>query len=238
MHILVLGASGDIGGQIVKDLAEAGHTFSLHYHTNHERIADLVEVLPAEAVFEIIQSDLSTMQGIEHCIQHVQFNPEAIIFAQGQSNDSLFTEASTVEMDALLKVHVQATWHISQAFLPAMIKKQFGHLLVLSSVWGEVGASHEVVYSSVKGAQNSFVKALAKEVAPSGVLVNGIAPGFIDTQMNQQFSDEERQTLKSSIPLGRLGKAEDISHLVTFLLSEQSSYITGQVMHVTGGWMH
>src|SRR5699024_4133453 len=139
-------------------------------------------------------------------------------------------------MDYMLSLHVKAPWKITQHFLQPMIRKQYGKIIFITSIWGEVGASNEVVYSSVKGAQNSFVKALAKEVGPSGVLVNGISPGFINTKMNRHLTEEDISNIVSEIPLNRIGLPKDVANAVSFLMSEKASYIQGDIIKVTGGW--
>jgi 3-oxoacyl-[acyl-carrier protein] reductase len=117
-----------------------------------------------------------------------------------------------------------------------MVKKREGNIIVISSIWGIVGASCEVLYSMVKGGQNSFVKALAKELAPSNIRVNAIAPGAIKTRMLSNFTEEELKALEDEIPLGRLGNPNEVAQTVSFLASKNSSYITGQVISVNGGW--
>src|SRR5690625_2725468 len=109
-------------------------------------------------------------------------------------------------------------------------------IVFITSIWGHVGASFEVVYSTVKGAQNSFVKSLAKEVGPNGISVNGVSPGFIDTKMNQHLLQEEKAAIISDIPLNRAGLATDVSHTVLFLLDDKANYIQGEIVHITGGW--
>ncbi|GEN57806.1 3-ketoacyl-ACP reductase [Halolactibacillus alkaliphilus] len=235
-HVLIIGASGAIGQQIVKDLSEKDYSFSLHYHKGIERLTHQLASLPKESVFEVVQGDLSTPTGIASFIKQITFTPDAIVFAQGQASYGLLTDLTSQDMTALLSVHVESLWRITQHFLPAMIKKRHGEIVVISSIWGECGASYEVAYSTVKGAQIAFVKALAKEVGPSRVRVNAVTPGFIDTTMNQQLSNDERLGLLEDIPLGRLGEVRDVSHLVRFLLADESSYVTGEVMRVSGGW--
>src|SRR5699024_4053433 len=113
--------------------------------------------------------------------------------------------------EEMLMQHVKAPWKITKTLLPMMLEKQSGRIVFITSIWGERGASHEVLYSSVKGAQNSFIKALAKEVAASGVYVNGISPGFIATKMNAHLSEEETQAVIDTIPMERAGKPEEIA---------------------------
>lgn len=235
-HGLIIGASGAIGSQIAYELGQAGYTLSLHYASNQQAIKETVNRLPEETVLETLQYDLSTIEGIQSCIDAVSFNPDFIIFAQGQASHGLFTEASSDVMHALNTTHLLATWRISQAFLPHMIRQRHGHLIVISSIWAERAASHEVIYSSVKGGQIAFVRSLAEEVASSNIQVNAISPGFIDTKMNDQFSPDERLGLLREIPMGRFGQADDVSHLVTFLLDRESNYLTGENIKLTGGW--
>ena len=117
-----------------------------------------------------------------------------------------------------------------------MIANKRGNIVVISSIWGLTGASCEVVYSMVKGGQNAFVKALAKELAPSGIRVNAVAPGAIDTDMLRRFSEEELQSIANDIPIGRIGKPDEVAKTVSFLVSDAASYITGQIISVNGGW--
>src|SRR5699024_4869550 len=120
--------------------------------------------------------------------------------------------------------------------LPSMIQKKAGKIVFITSIWGDVGASHEVVYSAVKGAQNIFVKALAKEVAPSGISINAVSPGFIDTKMNRHLIMKEIETIISEIPMNRAGSSSEIAYTVSFLLDNISSYIQGEIIGVYGGW--
>src|SRR5699024_6474423 len=109
-------------------------------------------------------------------------------------------------------------------------------IIFITSIWGDIGASNEVIYSSVKGAQNSFVRALANEIGPSGVSVNAVSPGFIDTKMNNHLQNEEKESIICSIPLIRSVLSSDVSHTVSFLMDEKYSYIQGEIVHITGGW--
>ncbi|WP_338368208.1 SDR family oxidoreductase, partial [Enterococcus faecium] len=136
----------------------------------------------------------------------------------------------------LIQVHVTSPILLTKLLLPKLISKKAGSIVAITSIWGQTGAANEVVYSTVKGAQISFVKALSKELAPSGIRVNGVAPGAIETPMLSSFSPDELDAVKSEIPISRLGTPEDIAHGVEFLLSEKADYITGQILSINGGW--
>ncbi|AXI09143.1 SDR family oxidoreductase [Oceanobacillus sp. 143] len=235
-NVLVIGASGEIGISIAKRLAEDGHQLILHYNQNEERISELRKQLNNNSILTAIQADLSNELEIEKFLSKLVFSVDMIVFASGRAQYGVFHETSKMIMDEMLTLHVKAPWLITKALLPSMLHKKYGKIILISSIWGEVGASYEVIYSTVKGAQNSFVKALAKEVAPSGISVNGISPGFIETKMNHHLSEEEKEILISDIPMNRAGKPDEISHVVSFLLDDRSSYIQGEIIRVTGAW--
>jgi 3-oxoacyl-[acyl-carrier protein] reductase len=140
------------------------------------------------------------------------------------------------EIQQMVQLQITSPYMISKELIPSMVSRKKGNIVVISSIWGEIGASCEVLYSMVKGGQNTFVKALAKELAPSGIRVNAIAPGAVATDMLQSFSEEDLADLEEEIPLGRIGKPEEIADAVLFLSSNHASYITGQVLSVNGGW--
>ncbi len=139
------------------------------------------------------------------------------------------------EWDAMLHTNLSSLFHTSKFAIPMMLKNHQGSIINISSIWGNDGASCEVAYSASKGGVNSFTKALAKELAPSGIRVNAIACGVIDTDMNNTLSAHEKDTLISEIGLGRLGYPREIADCVVFLASKKASYITGQILTVDGG---
>ena len=136
----------------------------------------------------------------------------------------------------MVQLQITSPFLLTKYLLPSMIRKKAGDIIVITSVWGFMGASCEVLYSMVKGGLNTFVKALAKEVAPSGIRVNGIAPGIIDTKMNSHLTEEEREALRQEIPMGRFGKPSEVADLVEFLLSERATYINGEIISINGAW--
>ena len=155
----------------------------------------------------------------------------------GISYIGLFNEMKYNMWDDIIDVNLKGVYNCTHLVLPYMINKKKGSVVNISSVWGDRGASCEVIYSSTKGAVNSFTKALAKELGPCDIKVNAIACGVIDTEMNAFLSEEEKKTLIDEIPFTRFGRAEEVAELVYFLASDNSSYLSGQVIAVDGAWI-
>lgn len=235
-NVLIIGASGDIGVAIAKQMAQDGYQLLLHFHQNNKSLTSLRENVNNECILTEIKADLSHADGIKYLLERLVFPVEAVVIASGKAQHSLFQNTTEGEMDAMLTLHVKAPWMIVNHVLPSMIQQKRGAITFITSIWGDVGASNEVMYSSVKGAQNSFVKALAKEVAMSGISVNAISPGFIDTKMNQHFSPEEKQAIVDQIPMNRPGSPDEIAHTVSFLMDEKSNYIQGEIIGINGAW--
>ena len=236
-NVLIIGASGDIGAAITKQTAKEGHQLMLHYHANKDVMDELMEGFTEGQLLQVIQADLSNLEGINKFLAALVFRVDIIIYASGREAFGLFQDMSVQKMDEMLTLHVKAPWMITKQLLPGMVKNESGKIILITSVWGEVGASNEVLYSTVKGAQNSFVKALAKEVAPSGIAVHAISPGFIDTKMNASLSTEERAEIYESIPLKRAGLPSEVAETVTYLLEADSGYLNGQIIQISGGWI-
>lgn len=235
-NALIVGASGDIGIAIAKKLAKDGYQLLLHYNKNKQAITKLKKEIDQDCILSVSQANLSSEKEINQFIKQIAFPVHMIIFASGNAYYGLFQEMKEDTIKNMLTLHVKAPLLITKHLLPQMIQKRSGKIIFITSIWGSVGASYEVLYSTVKGAQNSFIKALAKEVAPSGISVNGISPGFIDTKMNNHLRKEERAAIVSDIPIQRSGTVDDIAHTVRFLCDEQTKYIQGEIIQVTGGW--
>ncbi|MGM8366465.1 elongation factor P 5-aminopentanone reductase [Virgibacillus sp. W0181] len=235
-NVLIIGASGDIGIAIAKQLAAEGYTLLLHYHKNRQPIDQLMDGIDQEQIIAVMQADLSQENDIKAFVTKIVFPVDSIVFVSGKVNFGLFQDASIEAMNDMLTLHVKAPWIITKHLLPPMIQECYGKIIFITSIWASDGASNEVMYSSVKGAQNSFVKALAKEVARSGISVNGISPGFIDTKMNAHLTEKDRDVIIDSIPVNRPGLAEEVAYTVLFLLSDKAAYIQGEVIRVSGGW--
>jgi 3-oxoacyl-[acyl-carrier protein] reductase len=234
---LVTGASGGIGQAIALRLAQDGYSLYLHYHQNEKAIDQLIYKLQqtSEGDYIPVQADLSSPTGYKTLAQNI-FSIDCIIHNSGNSHYGLLTDLTDEQLQIMMAVHVNSPIMLTRELLPKLISQKSGNIIVISSIWGQTGAACEVAYSAAKGAQLAFVKALSKEVGLNGIRVNAIAPGIIDTPMIDEFSSEDLDTITSEIPMGKIGKPQHIADSVSFLLSEQSSYITGQTIAINGGW--
>lgn len=235
-YALITGASGGIGQAVAVKLASKGYHLYLQYNRNENTIKELLEKLaPFGGEYIAIQANLAELEGYKQVCSQI-FSLDSIIHCSGNSHYGLLVDLQLEEAESLMRVHVISPLMLTKELLPKLIKKRSGNIVVISSIWGQTGASCEVAYSAAKGAQISFVKALSKEVALSGIRVNAIAPGAVETPMMSQFTAEDKEMLQYEIPMGRLGLPEEVANGVSFLLSNESSYITGQVLSINGGW--
>ncbi|PID25630.1 elongation factor P 5-aminopentanone reductase [Sporosarcina sp. P7] len=235
---LVLGASGGIGEVICKQLAKAGWSLYMHYNANENQLDllryELEENYPNQQ-FRSVQADFRVELAAEKLAGSIQ-SVQAIIVANGQAVVKLLSETSELEMSELWQVHVQNPARLIALLSEKLRKQDVSYIVFIGSIWGSTGAAGEVMYSAVKGAQHAFVKAYAKESAFSGIRVNAIAPGWIDTRMNQEFSAEERQMVLEQIPLLSVGTPQEIANMVEFMLSGKADYMTGEIIQINGGW--
>ncbi|MED0586413.1 elongation factor P 5-aminopentanone reductase [Bacillus subtilis] len=235
---LITGASGGIGKSISETLAARGYNLLLHYNTNQNAAAKLAEKL--SEMFgvnaEILQADLSAQDGADKLTSSIVQPIDAIVLNSGRSHFGLITDVDNATVQEMVQLHVASPYMLTRNLLPGMIRNKSGAIVAVSSIWGETGASCEVLYSMAKGAQHSFIKGLAKELAPSGIRVNAVAPGAVDTNMMNQFTAAEKEEIADEIPIGRLARPQEIADATAFLLSEKASYITGQILSVNGGW--
>ncbi|MBC2313637.1 SDR family oxidoreductase [Listeria welshimeri] len=236
-YAFVTGASGEIGQAICIALAKAGWNLYLHYYQNRQAVEDIVPKLQAENIDVIlIQADFDDFSSLKEIEKQV-FQVDAFIHAAGHSHYALFQDTTDLDMTKLWNVHMYMPMRLIQIFIPKLMKSQQGRIVFISSIWGEIGASMEVVYSTVKGAQIAFCKALSQEVGLSGITVNAVTPGVVKTKMMDQFSLEEKEILRQEIPLKRFAKPEEIAETIEFLTSKKASYITGEVLRLNGGWL-
>lgn len=162
---------------------------------------------------------------------------DVLVNNAGLSLSGLFTDITPEQEKRIWEVNVLGTMNCSRYAIPYMLNGKYGKIINISSMWGQIGASCEVHYSAAKAAVIGFTKALAKELGPSGINVNCIAPGFIDTKMNELYGEDVFQEFKEETPLGRLGRPEDIAGAISFLASESADFITGQVIGINGGYI-
>lgn len=238
---IVTGASRGIGKGIAIELAKAGCCVVINYKSNDEDAnKTFQEIRELGAYALIIKGDVSNYEFSKQMIKTTVEKLgkiDILINNAGISKVGLFMDATPCEWDNILNVNLKGTINCSHNVVKEMIKQKSGSIINISSMWGEVGASCEVIYSASKGAINAFTKALAKELAPSNIRVNAIAPGVIDTEMNKWLTPSERMSLTNEIPMMKFGEVSDIGMLVTFLASKNSKYITGQVITIDGGFL-
>lgn len=237
---LVIGGSGGIGSAIALDLAQRGARIGVGYAAGAARANAVVQAIEAVGgVGHAVRGDVRTESGCATLVEDVQRvwgRLDILVYAAGIDLWKLALDTSETEWRHLLEVNLQGAFFSAKAALPTMLAQGWGRILLIGSVWGEVGAASEVAYSAAKAGLSGMTRALAKEVARSGITVNAVAPGVIDTPMNDRFDDEERAALEARIPVGRIGTGRDVAHAVRFLTSEDAAYVTGHVLWVTGGF--
>lgn len=227
---LVTGGTGGIGTAICRRLAEDGYYVIVNYFHSKKK----AEKISAEINGTHVRFDVADAEAVSESVNKLG-HIDLLINNAGISEIELFTSISKETANKILGVNLIGTMNCARAVLPSMINKKNGCIINISSMWGQCGASCEVDYSASKSGVIGFTKALAKEVAPSGIRVNCIAPGFIMTEMNKCFTSEELDEIRTEIPLGTFGQPRHIADAVSFLASSSAEYITGQVLAVNGG---
>ncbi len=227
---LVTGGSGGIGSAICRKLASEGYFVYVNYCRN----AAKAKAIAAEIGGKAVGFDVADRSAVEKAIADIG-DIDLLVNNSGVSVIGLFDSIDQSTADHLLMTDLAGTMNCSRCAVKSMIRNKSGNIINIASMWGEVGASCEVDYSAAKAGVIGFTKALAKEVAPSGIRVNCVSPGFILTEMNSHFSDDDLALIKEDIPLGIFGKPEHIADAVAFLASDSAEYITGQILGVNGG---
>ena len=227
---LVTGGAGGIGEAISRRLAKDGYFVYINYSRSKEK----AEKIALEINGQAVQFDISDTDAVKKAIEDIG-TLDLLVNNAGISEIELFTSISQKSADSILNVNLKGTMNCARAVLKDMINRKSGNIINISSMWGQCGASCEVDYSASKAGIIGFTKALAKEVAPSGIRVNCIAPGFIMTEMNRRFSEDDLELIREEIPLGIFGEPRHIANAAAFLASDKSEYITGQVLAVNGG---
>lgn len=236
---LVMGASGDIGAAICRELAAEGWSLYCHYHSQKEKVLSFVSELqisyPQQDFFMVSLNMLKEEQLPDFLAG--LFQVDGVVFASGYTYYELLSAISGTQMDELWQIHVKTPILLLQSLEAKLKRSSRGRVVFIGSVYGHRGSSMETIYSAVKGAQEGFVKAYAKETASLGITVNLVAPGAVATRMNQEWTPVELDTLAGEIPIGRMALPEEIASACTYLMSEKASYTTGIVLPVTGGWL-
>lgn len=237
---IVTGGSRGIGKAIAKELGSLGASIIINYSKDDEGAKETLDELRELGVSAFgIKQDVSSFEGAEYIVNDTlkKFGKiDILVNNAARSTMGLFLDATKEEIEGLVNTNLLGAMYLTRHALPHMLGKK-SSILNISSMWGEVGASCEVVYSTTKGGINLFTKSLAKEMALSNIRVNAIAPGVIDTKMNSFLSDEDKESLEGEIPMGRFGTTEEVAKMAVFLCSEEASYVTGQVIRVDGGFI-
>ena len=235
--VLITGGTRGIGKAMVYAFSNNGYNVLLNFNRSYD-IADKIALeLPNIKPYG---ANVADQQSIINMVEYAnrEFGKiDVVINNAGISCTGLFQDLSLEEWNNLISVNLTGTYNVCKAVLPQMIARQSGKIINISSIWGITGASCEVAYSASKAGIIGLTKALAKEVGPSNINVNCIAPGIVMTDMTSNYTMEELSKITDEIPLGRIGSTDDIAKLALFLASDDANYITGQVISPNGGWI-
>ncbi len=235
MIILVTGASRGIGREIAKKLSQKGNKVIANYNKSEEQAKALQKEEPN---IDIYKADVSKREEVKQMVEYIinkYGKIDVLINNAGISENKLFTEVTDEDWTKIINTNLYSAFCVTQEVLPNMIHYKEGCIINISSIWGIVGASCETVYATAKAGIDGMTKSLAKELGPSNIRVNSIAPGIIDTDMNKNLSEEDIDNIKNEIPLGRIGQTVDISKCAQWLIEDK--YTTGQIISINGGWV-
>lgn len=231
MHILIAGGSRGIGAACVKLFHGEGHQLSVIYNNT-----------PVESSSDInaIKCDVSSPAEVKEAIckaRTVFGDIDALVYCSGISLTGLVTDFDSDSYHNIMDTNFGGLFYMTHEVLPDMIRNHKGTITAVSSMWGQTGASCEALYSASKGAVDAYIKSLAKEVGPSGIRVNAVSPGVVDTDMMNEYTEEDKDDLADETPLGRIGTPDEIAKAIAYLTSDDSSFITGQIIGVNGGFL-
>ena len=237
--VIITGASRGIGREVAKRLAKKGLKVIANYNKSEKEAEKLKLELEQEKIsIDIVKADVSKREDVKKLVKYTldkYGKIDVLINNAGISEYKLFTEETDKDWNKIINTNLYSAFAKSQEVIPNMVHNKSGLIINISSAWGVVGGSLEVVYSISKAGMDGMTKALAKELGPSNIRVNSIAPGMIYTKMNEKFTEEELKEIKEEIPLGAIGEASDISKCVEWLIEDK--YTTGQVISINGGWI-
>jgi 3-oxoacyl-[acyl-carrier protein] reductase len=239
--VLITGAATGIGRETAKRFAAEGWNVAVHYHKSEAEAASLVAELKARHLSVVrVQADVcdaAAVRAMSDKVCRAFGRIDALVNNAGIAQQKLFTDITEQDWHTMMDVNLGGVFRCCQAVLPGMISRKAGSIVNVSSIWGEVGASCEVHYSASKAGVIGLTKALAKEVGPSGIRVNCVAPGVITTPMTAELGEETLAALKADTPLGTIGTPRDVADAICYLASERAGFITGQVLGVSGGFV-
>lgn len=238
---LITGATRGIGKQIAVTLAKQGYDIAINYRKENDDLLDTQKLIEQEnQKCFAVQGDVSNFEECEKFVKEIieQYGQiDVLVNNAGITKDSLIMRMKKEDFEDVINVNLVGTFNVTKNVVPYMMKARFGRIINISSVVGISGNAGQTNYSASKAGIIGFTKSLAKELASRNILVNAIAPGFIETDMTNVLKDEIKEEIAKSIPLKRMGTTQDVANLVKFLASEESSYITGQVINVDGGML-
>ncbi len=236
---IITGASRGIGREIAKTLAREKIKVIANYYNSEKQAIELQKELKQENIeIDIIKADVSKREDVKKLVKFAiekYGKIDILVNNAGISEYKLFSDETDEDWNRVINTNLYSAFAMCQEVIPNMIYNKSGCIINISSIWGLVGASLEVIYSVSKAGMDGLTKALAKELGPSNIRVNSIAPGAIDTDMNKDMTQEEWKELKEEIPMERIGLPEDIAKCVKWLIED--SYTTGQVISINGGWV-
>jgi 3-oxoacyl-[acyl-carrier protein] reductase len=239
--VLITGASKGIGAAVAQRFATVGMNVVIHYNQAHEAANEVARsCMVHDSKVLTISADVRSKEQLlrmQEKLDKHDMLPDILVNNAGVSHYGMLADVTEEQWDQVMNVNLKGTFLTSQIFMERMVQHKYGRIINVSSIWGISGASCEVAYSTTKGGINTFTKALAKELAPSNVTVNAVAPGAVDTAMMNNFAAEEVAAMQSEIPAGRFAMPDEIASLVYFLALPESSYITGQIISPNGGWL-
>lgn len=238
--VLITGSSKGIGKAIALRFAKEGCNLVINGSKDKEKLeetkAEIEKFNVACLAFLGDMGDYHKVKELFKLIKEEFGHLDVLVNNAGISYVGLLSDMTWHDWDKVIRTNLTSVYNCCSLAIPNMVQKKEGKIINISSVWGNVGASCEVAYSASKGGMNAFTKALAKELAPSNIKVNAVACGAIDTEMNSFLSEEELYQLKEEIPMGRLGRSDEVADLV-YYLAEKNEYLTGQVIGLDGGWI-
>ena len=238
---LVTGGAKGIGKQIAITLAEQGYNIILNYRSENEELKELISIIEDNGVECLpVKGDVASYEDCESFIAKAieKFGKiDVLVNNAGITKDMLLMRMKKEDFEQVIDVNLVGTFNVTKQVIPYMIKARSGRIINISSVVGISGNAGQTNYSASKAGIIGFTKSLAKELASRNILVNAVAPGFIQTSMTDVLKDEVKQQIENNIPLKRIGNAQDVANVVKFLASDDSSYITGQVLNVDGGML-